>query len=47
MDIWLLLTSAVLFCLTLSKIGDVGNYEITMLKSMLVNKDFQTWHLIG
>ena len=25
----------------------LGYYEIAMLKSMLVNKDFQTWHLIG
>ena len=25
----------------------LGYYEISMLKSMLVDKDFQTWHLIG
>ena len=25
----------------------LGYYEISMIKSMLANKDFQTWHLIG
>ena len=25
----------------------LGYWEISMLKSMSVNKDFQTWHLIG
>ena len=26
---------------------DLGYYEMSILKSILVSKDFQTWHLIG
>ena len=36
-----------LWLLWMSEIWGLDCYEIAMVKSRLVNKDFQTWHLIG